>query len=48
MNIMSLFIGSKMEAGILAQLQEEFEKLKELCEMGNSNQLIVDNEFPLK
>ena len=33
MNIMSLFIGSRMKAGITAQLKEELEKLKELCEM---------------
>ena len=31
-NIMSIFLGEKMKQGILAQLQAEFSRLKELCE----------------
>lgn len=48
MNIISIFIGSKMKAGIITQLKEEFEKLKELCEMGKPSHLIVDNRIALK
>ncbi len=31
-NVISLFMGTKMKQGISAQSQKEFEKLKELCE----------------
>ena len=31
-NIISIFMGNKMRQGILAQLQDELSKLKELCE----------------
>ena len=31
-NIISIFMGNKMRQGILAQLQDELNKLKELCE----------------
>lgn len=33
-NIISLFIGKKMKESIIAQSDEEFEKLKDLCENG--------------
>ena len=34
-NVISLFMGTKMKQGISAQSQKEFEKLKELCESGS-------------
>jgi uncharacterized protein YndB with AHSA1/START domain len=33
-NVISIFMGSKMKQNISAQAQKEFEKLKELCESG--------------
>jgi len=33
-NVISLFMGTKMKQNISAQSQKEFEKLKELCESG--------------
>lgn len=35
-NIISIFMGAKMRQNILAQLQDELIKLKELCESENS------------
>ncbi len=35
LNIYSIFFGQKMRRGILAQLQTEFARLKEICESGN-------------
>jgi len=35
-NIISIFVGNKMRQSILAQLQAELIKLKELCEEGDS------------
>lgn len=37
MNIISIFLGNKMRQSILAQLQDEFKRLKELCEAEASN-----------
>jgi hypothetical protein len=33
-NVIGIFMGTKMKQGISAQSQKEFEKLKELCESG--------------
>ena len=36
-NVISLFMGSKMKQGIRDQSQKEFRKLKELCESGDES-----------